>query len=408
VSLKTGCQCGLLWLPMLWLLMLGLTQQALAHTNGESYTTLSVRETGVDVAYNLRSSAFLQLADPGLLGGQTPQLFFQQELLAQYHLFTDGKACAKERIAFSQQRDFLRMTFQATCAEGELTLVNQAFYNVLPDQLHFARLVDAEGGYIAERVMDATNTNWLLPDGGPQRTNVLHYGWLGLKHILGGYDHLAFLATVLLLVSGLRSLAVAISGFTLGHSITLILAVTGVVTVDSVMIEALIGLTIALVAGEAVVAAKGLRARYGWVILTSCLLISGSALMSSFGPSVMGIVGVCIFYTFYLLACARQPALAWRLVPAVTFLFGLIHGFGFAGSLLEIGLPTTRLALSLLSFNIGIELGQLAVVLVTVACLTLFQRYFPVPVTTIKWARTAAASGLMGLGMFWFVLRAWA
>ena len=189
---------------------------------------------------------------------------------------------------------------------------------------------------------------------------------------------------------------------------TLALAVTGLVAVDGVMIEALIGMTIALVAGEAIVVPKGYRIRYAAVILVAGLLVSSSAALLAAGPSPLVIIGVAVFYGCYLLACAQRPALAWQLVPAVTFLFGLIHGFGFAGSLIEIGLPTTRLALSLLAFNLGVELGQLAIVVTTVVCLVLLQRYLPASPTTVKLARAVAASGLMALGVFWFVLRAWA
>ena len=392
----------------LWLLMSCMTQQALAHTTGESYSTLSMGPTGVEVAYSLRLSVLTQLVDPGLLDGRTPRQVFQQKLLNHYQLFADGTACERRKITVTEQQDFLRMSFQASCPEGEITLVNRAFYDLLPDQLHFARLVDANGNFVAERVMDTSNTHWLVPTEVPEQTLPWRYGQLGISHILGGYDHLAFLATVLLLVSGLRPLVLAITGFTLGHSMTLTLAVTGLVALDGVMIEALIGLTIALVAGEAIVAPKEHRIRYAAVILVAGLLVSSSAALLAAGPSALVIIGVTVFYGCYLLACAQRPALAWRLVPAVTFLFGLIHGFGFASSLVEIGLPTTRLVLSLLAFNLGIELGQLAIVLVTVVCLTLLQRYQPMPPVAVKVARAVAASGLMALGVFWFVLRAWA
>ena len=99
----------------LWLLMSCMTQQALAHTTGESYSTLSMRPTGVEVAYSLRLSVLTQLVDPGLLDGRTPRQVFQQKLLNHYQLFADGTACERRKITVTEQQDFLRMSFQASC-----------------------------------------------------------------------------------------------------------------------------------------------------------------------------------------------------------------------------------------------------------------------------------------------------
>lgn len=141
---------------------------------------------------------------------------------------------------------------------------------------------------------------------------------LGVRHILGGFDHLLFLVGLLLLVDKARALARTVTAFTLAHSVTLALAATGVVAPPQAPVEALIAASILLVALE--------LARRG----------AGGA---SASPSLL----------------SRSPALA-----ALTF--GLLHGFGFAGALAEAGLPADRAPLALLGFNVGVELGQLAVV----------------------------------------------
>lgn len=137
------------------------------------------------------------------------------------------------------------------------------------------------------------------------------YTVLGIEHILSGFDHLLFVLALLFLVGFNRRLVLTISAFTLAHSLTLASSALGFITLRSAPVEASIALSILLVAGEA------LRDRQT--------------------------------------IARRWPAL-------VAFLFGLLHGLGFAGALKDIGLPEQHLSVALLTFNVGVELGQLFVV----------------------------------------------
>lgn len=136
------------------------------------------------------------------------------------------------------------------------------------------------------------------------------YVVLGVEHILTGFDHLAFVLSLLFLVGFRRRLLWTITAFTLAHSLTLALSALGWLSLRSPPVEASIALSILLVAGEA------LHAR--------------------------------------MTLSRRAPAV-------VAFLFGLVHGLGFAGALKEIGLPEQHLPVALLSFNLGVEAGQLLV-----------------------------------------------
>jgi len=142
---------------------------------------------------------------------------------------------------------------------------------------------------------------------------------LGAEHILGGVDHLLFVLGLLLLVRGLVPLVKTITAFTLAHSLTLAASVLGYIPIDRAPIEAAIALSIVLLAREIVVADRGL------IHLTH-----------------------------------RKPWL-------VAFIFGLLHGLGFAGALSDIGLPFAAIPTALLFFNLGVEAGQLAFVLVLLA-----------------------------------------
>lgn len=143
---------------------------------------------------------------------------------------------------------------------------------------------------------------------------LLQYAWLGIEHIWMGYDHLLFLLSLLILAAGWRDVLRIVTAFTAAHSITLLLTATETIRVNSRLVEIAIALSIAYVAAE------------NWFI--------------------------------------RRKANATRYRWLLTFAFGLVHGMGFAGALQETGLPSQYFISSLLSFNVGIELGQLAIVAV--------------------------------------------
>ena len=180
------------------------------------------------------------------------------------------------------------------------------------------------------------------------------YLQLGFEHILGGLDHLAFVLLLLILIGGGRRLVAAVTAFTLAHSLTLALAALDLVRVDAATVEAVVALSIVFLAVELVHAAGG---RAG---LTS-----------------------------------RRP---W-LVP---FGFGLLHGLAFAGTLVEVGLPPGDIVLSLLLFNVGVELGQLLFIAVALAAFwALAQHGWRIP----AWTRLVPSYAIGAFAMFWFIDR---
>lgn len=178
---------------------------------------------------------------------------------------------------------------------------------------------------------------------------VLTYTRLGVQHILEGVDHLAFVAALMLIVRGWPMLLKTVTAFTIAHSITLALATFGYVSMPPPPVETLIALSIVLVAVEAV------RLRRG------------------------------------------QRSIATRWPWMVAFAFGLLHGFGFAGALVEIGLPQTDIPLALLCFNVGVELGQLAFIALLLGLVALLRRLVTLPQTV----PIAAAYSIGTIATFW-------
>jgi hydrogenase/urease accessory protein HupE len=180
------------------------------------------------------------------------------------------------------------------------------------------------------------------------------YFSLGVEHILTGYDHLLFVLGLILITSGMRQLVQAVTAFTAAHSITLAAAVLGFVHVPQKPVEAIIALSIAFVAAEAI------QRRAAKLSLTS-----------------------------------TAP---WLLA----FGFGLLHGLGFAGALSETGLPARHIPTALLFFNLGVESGQLLFVGAVIALVALFRlSRLSVP----RWARLAPPYVMGCVAMFWVVQR---
>lgn len=177
---------------------------------------------------------------------------------------------------------------------------------------------------------------------------------LGVEHILLGIDHLLFVLVLLIITQGNWRLVKTVTAFTVAHSITLALAALGMVHVPSAPVEAIIALSIVFVAAEILRAESG---RHG---LT-----------------------------------ARAP---W----IVAFAFGLLHGFGFAGALSEIGLPEGNIPVALLFFNIGVEVGQL---LFIGAVLSLIALRRSVRLTLPRWSRSVPPYLVGSVAMFWVVER---
>jgi hydrogenase/urease accessory protein HupE len=175
------------------------------------------------------------------------------------------------------------------------------------------------------------------------------YTVLGVEHILSGVDHLLFVIGLLFLVGFQRKLVWTITAFTAAHSLTLASAALGWLTLRSPPVEACIALSIVLVAGEAL---------------------------------------------------RESQTLARRLPALVAFIFGLVHGLGFAGALKDIGLPQNHLVVALLTFNLGVEVGQLLTVGLAWGLVQLLQRQ--------PWAARLKAPALYAIGSlaaYWSWLR---
>jgi hypothetical protein len=251
----------------------------------------------------------------------------------------------------------------------------------LPDSIIERRIVEVEGSLAGKRIdfvgLEATITDALVRVrmlDGSESTTLVHpsHAWmevtssrgflavawsytrLGIEHIGFGIDHLLFVLALLIITKGTMRLLKTVTAFTVAHSVTLALATLGFVHVPSKPVEATIALSIVFVALEIV------RQREGWAGITS-----------------------------------RAP---WM----VAFTFGLLHGFGFAGALSEVGLPQNHIPAALFFFNVGVELGQIAFIAVVLAVITLVRR---IPLRLPNWAELIPPYAIGSIAMFWVIQR---
>ena len=181
------------------------------------------------------------------------------------------------------------------------------------------------------------------------------YTGLGVEHILSGFDHLLFVIGLLFLVGFNKRLLLTITAFTIAHSLTLACSALGWLALRGPPVEATIALSILLVAAEAL---------------------------------------------------QQRHTLARRWPALVAFLFGLVHGLGFAGALKEVGLPQQHLFVALLSFNVGVEAGQLLTVgAAWLLCAGLQRWQRLLPLQALAQARTSALYAIGSLAAYWSLAR---
>ncbi len=290
----------------------------------------------------------------------------------------------------------LALTWRVRCdADGPLRIESTAFLDVAPSHLHFVRVRQADGTG-SERVLSDGRRVWRLgDDGAPSLVESIR---LGLEHIVSGPDHLAFVLALLLLGGTVGETLRIVTGFTIAHSLTLALATWGVVRPAQAPVEALIGLSVALVAAENVWLA-GTRGTALPLLTASVLLVLSLFAAAGIGNvPALALAGIAIFSACHLLRL-RRSGTPLRLRWGAAFAFGLLHGFGFASVLVEAAFPPLDLARVLLGFNVGVELGQLAIVVLV----------FPLIAVAGRWRPLVAEVGsaaLAGLGVFWFATRA--
>lgn len=353
-------------LIIMFLLFFGTTTTSLAHSIDMSYSDLNIE--GNEIIYDL----FIDQRDLFPQFGTDLDNQVNDELASQkiesylkkgLRIDADSKPLKMELVSMNMaQKGVVRgVEFQLRFIADEEVKQFNLHYDLVFDDVpaHTSVMMVHAGDYFQQNMIDSTNRDILInlprdqtkdqPKDLPQPkigAVLWKYFKLGIEHILTGYDHLLFLLSLILIATRFKDALKIVTAFTISHSITLFLVATGRIHVIPYWVESLIALTISYVAVENIFVQK---AKWRWLL---------------------------------------------------TALFGLIHGMGFAGALAETGLPKSNQLGSLLTFNLGVEAGQLMILCLVLPFLLLLRRF--------PWYRKMMVSTsclIFAVAFYWFIQR---
>jgi hydrogenase/urease accessory protein HupE len=349
-----------------WLLLFMLAgTSAHAHDAGVSSSLISIEGRVVTVVINAHArdyekAAGVRIAETGSGSVNAVALAVMAPRVLGYvrshvEVLSDGAACKADEGRAVSADMHVTVTLVWTCPDdGALRYRLSLFRDVDPSAQHVVSL-NIEGT-AQEFALDRNTPELALSRGIPSNLQVAaHFLAAGLEHIFLGYDHIAFLIAIILWSSRLWPVVKAVTAFTIAHSVTLSLAALDVVRIPSAIIEPAIAASIVYVAVEN-------------------------------------------FAT-------READKRWR----ETFVFGLLHGFGFASALQELGLPKAKLIAALAAFNGGVEIGQVVIVAAAFGLLSATDRWqssvASKPVRNPALVHAVSVTIVL-LGSYWFVSRA--
>jgi len=376
-----------------------------AHTRSESYSHWHLSDTTITGTITIPLREVMLLYQTGD-SASPPGELFRDELIAKTRISSASGVCGSSAVNILQAASgFVRVEMQFDCdAATPASIHYRALFDTAPSHVHYAKL--HQDGLRSETLITDTSDTWNIGDIGDTGSySFWSFLAIGIGHISGGIDHIAFLIGMLLIAGSIGRSIIAVTGFTLGHSVSLAAAVLGYVHADSTLVEAFIGFTVALVAVEYFL----LRKRSATTLAISSMLIAWAvgllALALDLIPAraLLVYAGFGVFAFCYLLAAnileRKDATRASALLFVATTCFGLVHGFGFAGFLMETGILGTSLFIPLLGFNLGVEAGQLVMVAIALAIATMLRDKVP------RAATPMLAASLCGVGVYWFVGR---
>ena len=384
-----------------------------AHYFSESFSKWNVVDNKVEANFSL-----LTLESTRIFQVENYQKIMFEENLSETDVFkiylsqhlkvtSEGKNCSlvDEIKELDSQEGSLNLSLNFECPSNkEIIIINNALFNLVQSHIHIARIYIDNNLYTEKALFFNDQSIDLNEEKENNSFSNSFYKFfsLGLDHILSGYDHLLFILGLLLLVTNLKRLLLVITGFTIGHSLTLSLSVINIIQVKSSLVEALIGYTIMFVGLEYLYKENNDH-RVSIIFITTLsllLLIFGNLINPNF-PYFL-IFGILLFSLgyFYLLKNLNSEN---NLLSIITIIFGLIHGFGFGGFLLGSKISSENIFSGLLGFNLGVEVGQIIFVLLI---LLIYKLLMTLKITKIiEVMKNLSFFAVVFFGFFFFIQR---
>lgn len=394
---------------MICLAILPASWPAVAHERSESFSHWSYAHRELDGVVTVRSREVTRLTLPGEGFGELAPIF-AAHVGKTFVASVDGKPCEAVRPPYPLEAEsgYIRIGVKLQCPAGRrLEIGVAAFLDVAPTHRHFI-YVESESGTRREAILTESSRMLELDLRSAQDHGAQFWQFvgMGIGHIATGIDHLAFLLALLITARNARQVLIIVTGFTIGHSLTLSLAVLGMVQANRGAVESLIGLTIAVAAARNLIRgeAEGRVAALGAALLIGSILLVPDSLRPDMPAMLIAAIALATGSAIWRGSLhSDQEAVPGRLLMAVGF--GLIHGLSFAGALQALNLPQNMLLHTLVGFNIGVEIGQLTAVALAVLLARGVSRLRPAALASDVPAAVLSAA-LLALGISWFLTRA--
>jgi hypothetical protein len=379
-----------------------------AHERSESYSHWNYSDGDLSGVVTVRAREATRLTLPGEGSGSLTQIFtahVEKSIVAS----VDGRACALVRAPHPLESDpgYVRVSVEMRCTSGaRLEIRSDLLFDVAPAHDHFIYVQSASGaGREAILTVASRSVDLELKAAPSARAQWAQFIAMGIEHIGSGADHLAFLLALLLTARNARQVLLIVTGFTLGHSLTLSLAVMGLIQANRTAVEALIGLTIALAAAGNLIRGEheGRIAAFPAAIICLSVLAVPAAGRPEMPAALLGAIALGAGCFVWLNSLQSEGA-SVKMRFAMAMGFGLIHGLGFANALQDLDLPRRLLLPTLVGFNLGVEIGQLAAVLLGVMLLRAAVGLWPAARQS-EAPGMAMSSALLAAGTAWFLTR---
>ena len=387
-----------------------------AHYFSESHSKWNidgVKVEGVFNVFEIEATRTLQL--PEIQKYLYEENLGESEAFVKYleqriKVISGNKSCEqlKPMQLIESEEGSINVSMKFQCEQKDaILIINNAFFDIIPSHIHIARVYE-EDSIILEKALFYNDQTINLETKNDKELNsnflssIFNFIKIGIDHILSGYDHLLFIAGLVLLISSIRKLFIVITGFTIGHSITLIFSTLGYTVPNMMLIESLIGFTIFFLGLEYYLQKTKKFKEIFFILSTLLILLLVLSLVKTILISYLTMLGVIMFSIGYfgLYVSLKDKNI---LIYIVTVLFGLIHGYGFGSFLLRTEIENYNLIYGLLGFNIGVELGQIIFVLLLMTILKLM-KVLKLDELKLFFEKLIFVL-IVSLGIFWFISR---
>ena len=385
-----------------------------AHYFSESYSNWVILDNKVSATFTilkLEATRVLQI-DKFQEIGQEKQLsegeVFLEYFKPRISVLESSKECLldNEPSLISGKDEYHTIELSYLCdSTNSIKIINNVLFDIAQSHVHLSRININD--QILEKALFYNDQTIFIND---LKTNkeksfvdsLTNFISTGMKHILTGFDHLIFLMGLIILVNNFKHLLIVITGFTLGHSVTLALVALNIVVPNTLMIEALIGFTILFIAAEYMMKGEKNFIPIIAILLSILTFAAISSLFLQISITLISFIAL-ILITIGYFGILRNLENKGSFRMIITSLFGVIHGFGFGTFLFNSEFDQTNIISALFGFNLGVEIGQIIFLMI----------FILLNLSLIKLLKSKNHQYLMqilmiivsSLGFYWFIQR---